>query len=79
MAIIPCAASTARSIRVEGGQIRISTSGGAALTEAAIARISPSWAFRPCIFQFPATKGRMAIQQRVTKSVIFGRACVNFP
>lgn len=65
MAILPsdgdAASGPLRGARdqVEGGQIRTSVNGGVAVTEAAIASISPSCDDKPFIFQFPAIKGRM--------------------
>ena len=65
MAIRPAAVCTARAISVAGRQIRTSANGGAAFTEAAIAAISPSCCASPCIFQFPAIKGRMCSSSRI--------------
>jgi hypothetical protein len=59
IAIRPALACAAHAISVAGRQIRMSSNGGAALTEAAIAAILASWGARPCIFQFSAIKGRI--------------------
>jgi hypothetical protein len=59
MAKMPPAADTARSIRVKGGQIRTSASGGSAFNATASDRMSPSRGVSPCIFQFPAISGRI--------------------
>jgi hypothetical protein len=62
MAMRPAAASAAREISVDGGQISTSAGGGIARTAAPIASISPNCSEVPCIFQFPAIRQRMNVQ-----------------
>src|ERR1700722_1948012 len=59
MAMRPAAVCAARAISVAGRQIRLSADGGVVFTEAAIASMSPSCGAIPCIFQFPAIRGRI--------------------
>jgi hypothetical protein len=58
MPIRPAAICAARAIIIAGIQIRMLATGSVAITDAAIASISPSCAVSPFIFQFPALNGR---------------------
>jgi hypothetical protein len=61
MAMRAAATPTARQIKVAGGQIRMSTSGGEANAASATVSISGRDAKRPFIFQLPAMRCRMLI------------------